>query len=667
MAIDLREPGRKAITGAGRRNRLEPRDMDKREEEYRLALEVVDLAKAGIVSDNHFLSAAIGQLVPAEARRDLPQTRALSTDARFLYIDSTKLLAQFVSEGTPPEHDLMHTILHCVFLHPFVDSQIREADWDLACDIACELLVMQICGPREGTRGADIERALKKVALEVSDSITAERVYAALRSGAFDEERESWCGLFAADDHSPWYGERLSLRTGDAEDGDGDGGADATDAPANAVRLVDAAGIEQDEAGSDEPDDWHDEHEGGPDDASPEGHPTAGGEAIDDGSPLPEGAGESPEDAGPGYCDGSGDNGGKDVPEDDGREPGEDAGNRRNRDGSHGGTDARHVDGLHQHGTGTGSDEMGADAVSGRQHRQMHVLDGTAPAAASPAARSELEQSWRKLGRSMSVNLRTISRKMDGSMDALLEGLDEANRQTVDYREFLRRFAVPSEVMEVSPDEFDMVFYTYGLSLYGNMPLIEPLENRIDKRIRDFVIAIDTSGSVYGEQVREFVALTYDVLKSTETFDERVRVRIVQCDSKIRHIDEIDSLEEVRRWCGKMRIYGGGGTDFRPVFEYVDELVEEGGFRDLGGLIYFTDGCGTYPERVPRYKTAFVFCDDGHRDEIVPNWAMQVVIEPSQLESVDWRRGGTGDQPGKAAAAGTGESDEKEPSDQEEI
>lgn len=636
--------------------------MDKHEEEYRLALEVVDLAKAGIVSDNHFLSAAVGQLVPAEARRDPPQTRALSTDARFLYIDSGKLLSQFVTEGTPPERDLMHTILHCVFLHPFVDSQIREADWDLACDIACELLVMQVCGPREGTRGADIERALKKVALEVRDSITAERVYAALRSGALDEERESWSELFAADDHSPWYGERLSIWTPAPDGGDGDGDA-AEDARADSGRLQKAAGRKQDETGSDE----SDEQEDVPDDAAPEGHPTAGGEAIDDGSPLPEGAGEAPEGAGPGSGDGSGDDGGKDVPEDDGREPGEDAGIRRDSDGSHGEAGARRMNGLHQHGTGTGSDEMAADAVSDRQHRQMRALDGIAPAATSPAARTELEQSWRKLGRSMSVNLRTISRKMDGSMDTLLEGLDEADRQTIDYREFLRRFAVPSEVMEVSPDEFDMVFYTYGLSLYGNMPLIEPLENRIDKRIRDFVIAIDTSGSVYGEQVREFVALTYDVLKSTETFDERVRVRIVQCDSKIRHIDEIDSLEEVRRWCGKMRIYGGGGTDFRPVFEYVDELVEDGGFRDLGGLIYFTDGCGTYPEWVPSYKTAFVFCDDGRREEIVPSWAIQVVIEPSQLESVDWRRCGTGDQTGKAAAAGTVEDEEKEPSDQEEI
>lgn len=75
--------------------------------------------------------------------------------------------------------------------------------------------------------------------------------------------------------------------------------------------------------------------------------------------------------------------------------------------------------------------------------------------------------------------------------------------------------------MKVNPDEFDYIFYTYGLKLYENMPLIEPLEYREVKRIREFVIAIDTSGSVAGEQVQRFVQKTYNILKSTESFFRR--------------------------------------------------------------------------------------------------------------------------------------------------
>ena len=39
-------------------------------------------------------------------------------------------------------------------------------------------------------------------------------------------------------------------------------------------------------------------------------------------------------------------------------------------------------------------------------------------------------------------------------------------------------FTVLKEEIEVDPDSFDPVFYSYGMSLYGNMPLIEPSGNK---------------------------------------------------------------------------------------------------------------------------------------------------------------------------------------------
>ena len=90
------------------------------------------------------------------------------------------------------------------------------------------------------------------------------------------------------------------------------------------------------------------------------------------------------------------------------------------------------------------------------------------------------------------------------------------------------------EVMRLDPDEFDYVYYTYGLKLYQNMPLIEPLEYREVKRIREFVIAIDTSGSTSGELVQKFVQKTYNVLKSTESFFSKINLHILQCDADIR-------------------------------------------------------------------------------------------------------------------------------------
>ena len=44
---------------------------------------------------------------------------------------------------------------------------------------------------------------------------------------------------------------------------------------------------------------------------------------------------------------------------------------------------------------------------------------------------------------------------------------------------------------------------------------------------------------------------------------------------------------------------GGGGTDFRPAFEYVSQLCAEKKFSNLRGLLYFTDGMGSLPGPPP--------------------------------------------------------------------
>ena len=54
--------------------------------------------------------------------------------------------------------------------------------------------------------------------------------------------------------------------------------------------------------------------------------------------------------------------------------------------------------------------------------------------------------------------------------------------------------------------------------------------------------------------------------------------------------------------------------------------------ENLGGLIYFTDGQGTYPKTKPDYDTAFVFVDDAFAEHLVPSWAMKVLLESEDIE-----------------------------------
>ena len=205
------------------------------------------------------------------------------------------------------------------------------------------------------------------------------------------------------------------------------------------------------------------------------------------------------------------------------------------------------------------------------------------------------------------------------------------NRERYDYEAFLKKFAVMGEVMKINDDEFDYIFYTYGLKLFENMPLIEPLEYKEVKRIRDFVIAIDTSGSTGGEMVQTFLNKTYNILESTESFFSKVNIYIVQCDAEIQEVVRITKKEEFDEYIQHMTIKGLGGTDFRPVFAYVDQLVREKAFTNLKGMIYFTDGMGTFPARKPDYKTAFVFVRDEFNNPDVPPWAIKLVLEKDEI------------------------------------
>ncbi len=245
--------------------------------------------------------------------------------------------------------------------------------------------------------------------------------------------------------------------------------------------------------------------------------------------------------------------------------------------------------------------------------------------------RAEQEEIWKQISERMQIDLETFSKVIGRNTGNLVQNLHEVNREKYDYTAFLKKFAVRGEVMKISDDEFDYIYYTYGLKMYGRMPLIEPLEYKEAKRIREFVIAIDTSGSVIGSQVEAFVTKTYNILKSTESFFSKINLHIIQCDTQIKEHVKITTKEEFDDYIDNMKIIGAGGTDFRPVFEAVDNMIENKEFRNLKGLIYFTDGYGTFPSKKPDFDTAFVFVNDDYERPQVPAWAIRLVLPREDL------------------------------------
>lgn len=257
--------------------------------------------------------------------------------------------------------------------------------------------------------------------------------------------------------------------------------------------------------------------------------------------------------------------------------------------------------------------------------------NGSGDADSKAGVRAAMVQIWQTISERMQVDLETFGKQRGILPGAMTQNLMAVNREKYDYTAFLKKFAVMGEAMKINDDEFDYIFYTYGLQLYEKMPLIEPLEYKEIKAIKEFVIAIDTSGSTSGELVQKFVQKTYNILKSTESFFTKINLHIIQCDADIQEDKKITCQEDFDEYLKTMKIRGLGGTDFRPVFEYVEQLRKNKEFTNLKGLIYFTDGHGAFPAKKPNYDTAFVFIDDEYNNPDVPPWAIKLILQKDEI------------------------------------
>lgn len=248
--------------------------------------------------------------------------------------------------------------------------------------------------------------------------------------------------------------------------------------------------------------------------------------------------------------------------------------------------------------------------------------------------REELEitmEQWKKISERIKADLKSFTKAKSGA-ETLEQNLEETTRDRYDYSEILKHFTVMGEDITVNDEEFDYIYYTYGLDHYGNLPLIEPLEYREAHKVKEFVIAIDTSASCRGPIVKAFLRKTYSLLKGSENFFHKINVHIVQCDNEVQSDTKITGDDDFEKFVRYGKLNGFGATDFRPVFSYIETLQDQGEFEDLKGLIYFTDGYGIYPERMPDYEVIFAFLDEDENRAPVPPWSMKVILDSDELE-----------------------------------
>ena len=140
------------------------------------------------------------------------------------------------------------------------------------------------------------------------------------------------------------------------------------------------------------------------------------------------------------------------------------------------------------------------------------------------------------------------------------------------------------------------------------------LQSRRDELLR-LVIAIDTSGSTSGEMVGDFVSEVFGIVSTFGNYE----ITIVQCDMQITETQTV-SNHNPPDLSGGFDLFGGGGTDLRPPFEYVRDEMESTNIA----MIYMTDGHGPAPDAAPNFPVLWVLPESG---SVVPaEWGVPVFI-----------------------------------------
>lgn len=438
----------------------------------KVASEVLNFSRQRTLVNMRFLEPAIRMLTESPSKCMRNRSYGMGTDGKNLYYNPEYVLRAYQKEKGFVSRMYLHLVVHGIFRHFFVNPQIEQRKWDLACDMATEYIIESWkLDFADISAGADEKRELDRIRKNVG-LMNAEKIYGYLKKKK-ESEIDRLEKIFRRDDHSFWYPETKNR---------------------NDVIQV----------------------------------------------------------------------------------------------------------------------------KSGQVNQNREVM----------FSNQKLEELWKQAAKKIQVDLETFMKSRSGETGDFLVNLKLANRKKQDYSAFLRKFTRLGERMKINDEEFDYNFYTYGMQLYGNMPLIEPLEYKDVRVVKTFVTVIDTSGSVEEEKLRRFLEKTYQILKSGQKSEDRVNFHLIQCDALVQKDVKITSEKELEQVMEDLTLYGRGGTDFRPAFEYIEELRKNGELTNLNGMLYFTDGMGVYPRKKPEYPVAFIY-DSEILDEIpeVPAWAIRYLMD----------------------------------------
>ena len=502
-------------------------------------------------------------------------TAFVGTDAAMIRFNPNYLFQLYVNRPRFLNRTYLHMILHCVFRHMFTAREKEDRElWDLASDIAVDAIIDSMEYRAVAELTPEYRQKWYSRLEEEIHVLTAERIYQYFieRKRNYLEEMQL-AQIFAYDDHSFW--ERME---DEEENPSGENS-----------RQKDS-------------------------DNSPSGNTDSKNDSEND----------SENDAGPGNDDPDSKKDSQTGNKENNKEENKEKNSERN-------ARSQRPSGRQDEGGNKDSDRRNGDEKNDEKNGEKNTHEKSVRKLKKI---ENLNRQWKETSERMEAELLASGKEASQDRGSLDRILSISNRRRTDYREFLRKFAILREVTTIDPDSFDYGFYNYGLEVYGNMPLIEENEYREMNRIRTLVIAIDTSASCQEILVQRFLNETAAVLRNIGQFFSSSEVHIIECDEHVQDEIVVRDISDLEKYAESFHVKGGFGTDFRPVFSYIEEKRRTGEIRDMEALMYFTDGMGIYPEKPTDYDTAFVFFNDEELDDSkVPDWAMKLYIRGEKLVS----------------------------------
>ncbi len=219
-----------------------------------------------------------------------------------------------------------------------------------------------------------------------------------------------------------------------------------------------------------------------------------------------------------------------------------------------------HNDSIYQAGKGTSD---GVYNILPDNPDSDDPLDDCEDGGGSPADKAQQAAEWK-----VKVAQAAQAAKMMGKMSANMSRLvDEVLTPKVDWREVLMRFLVKCKNDSRSFARFNRRFIPQGLYL----PTVS------GEVMGDVVFAVDCSGSIDQHTINQFAAEIRNVKDDLNP----ACVHVLYFDSEVSHVESYgpdDALD--------IKLCGGGGTDFAPVFDKIRELNIE-----PVAVVFLTDLC----------------------------------------------------------------------------